>query len=79
MFTTGYYSSRTAKIAGKQTPYKAILLLSIMDLVEAGTITCKRSKLRFSLVSTYLEDLHSGTDSALSATTLIGLFLNLAA
>ena len=36
----GLFSSlHTAKIVGKQAPHKAVLLLSIMDLVEAGIIT----------------------------------------
>lgn len=160
-----FSSLHTAKIAGKQAPHKAILLLSIMDLVEAGIITSPRielteamegtfarvwkryigtsiiftpkvatpfwhlqnepfyrlymnngqlisggtgrysipwlrentyamlddklfhlmqdenarAELRVTLVSTYLKDLYSGTDSVLSALTLIGLILNLAA
>ena len=32
----------TAKIAGKNAPHKAILLLAIMDLVESGDITSPR-------------------------------------
>ena len=162
----GFFSSlHTAKIAGKQAPHKAVLLLSIMDLVEAGIITSPRveltealertfarvwkryigssiiftpkvatpfwhlqnesfyrlymnngqlinggtgrysikwlrentyamlddnlfhlmqdenarAELRVTLVTTYLKDLHSGTDSVLSALTLISLILNLAA
>ena len=38
-----------------------------------------RAELRVTLVSTYLKDLHSRTDSVLSALTLLGLFLHLAA
>ena len=38
-----------------------------------------RAELRIALISTYLQSLHSGTDSVLSALTLIGLILNLAA
>lgn len=39
-YSTACSSLHTAKIAGKQAPHKAVLLLSIMDLVEAGaTIT----------------------------------------
>lgn len=165
IYTTAFSSLHTAKIAGKQAPHKAVLLLSIMDMVEAGIITSPRveltealeetfarvwkryigtsiiftakvatpfwhlqnepfyslymnngqlinggtgrysipwlrentyamlddklfqlmqnenarAELRVTLVSTYLKDLHSGTDSVLSALTLIGLILNLAA
>ena len=32
----------TAKIAGKQAPHKAVLLLSIMELIESGIITSPR-------------------------------------
>lgn len=160
-----FSSLHTAKIAGKLAPHKAVLLLSIMDLVEAGIITSPRielsealegtfarvwkryigtsiiftpkvatpfwhlqnepfyrlymnngqlisggtgrysiswlrentyamldeklfhlmqdenarAELRVKLVSTYLKDLHSGTDSVLSALTLLGLFIHLAA
>lgn len=164
-----YYSQfsslHTARIAGKSAPHKAVLLLSIIDLVENGEINSPRvelterleeafacvwkhyigsshifvpkvatpfwhmltepfyrlyissgqqirggtgrysikwirentyamldeqlfhlmqdenarAELRVTLVSTYLKDLHSGTDSVLSALTLIGLILNLAA
>ena len=31
-------SLNTAKIAGKNAPHKAVLLLAIMDLVDAGSI-----------------------------------------
>ena len=164
-YITLFSSLHTAKIAGKQAPHKAVLLLSIMDLVEAGIITSPRielsealertftrvwkryigtsiifspkvatpfwhlqnepfyrlytnngqlinggtgrysipwlrentyamlddklfhlmqdenarAELRVKLVSTYLKDLHSGTDSLLSALTLLGLFIHLAA
>lgn len=164
-YITLFSSLHTAKIAGKQAPHKAVLLLSIMDLVEAGIITSPRieltealegtfarvwkryigtsiifsrkvatpfwhlqnepfyrlytnngqlinggtgrysipwlrentyamlddklfhlmqdenarAELRVKLVSTYLKDLHSGTDSVLSALTLLGLFIHLAA
>lgn len=164
-YSTQFSSLHTAKIAGKQAPHKAVLLLSIMDLVEAGIITSPRvelsealegtfarvwrhyigtsiiftpkvatpfwhlqnerfyklymnngrlvnggtgrysikwlrentyallddklfhlmqdenarAELRVTLVTTYLKDLHSGTDSVLSALTLIGLIINLAA
>lgn len=39
----------TAKIAGRQAPHKAILLLSIMDLIEADIITSPRIKLSVQL------------------------------
>ena len=164
-YITQFSFLHTAKIAGKQAPHKAVLLLSIMDLVEAGIITSPRveltedlegtfarvwkryigtsilftpkvatpfwhlqnepfyrlytnngqlinggtgrysmpwlrentyaklddklfllmqdenvrAELRVTLVSTYLKDLHSGTDSVLSAMTLLGLFIHLAA
>ena len=38
-YSTALTSLHTAKIAGKQAPHKAVLLLAIMDLVEAGVIT----------------------------------------
>ena len=164
-YSTAFSSLHTAKIAGKQAPHKAVLLLSIMDLVEIGIISSPRvelsealevtfarvwkhyigtsiiftpkvatpfwhlqnepfyrlytnygqlisggtgrysikwlrentyamldeklfqlmqdqnarAELRVTLVSTYLKDLHSGSDSVMSALTLIGLILNLAA
>lgn len=164
-FTTTFTSLHTAKIAGKQAPHKAVLLLSIMEQVEAGIVTSPRveltdalersfmqmwrryigtsiiftpkvatpfwhlqnepfyrlymnngqlinggtgrysipwlrentyamlddklfhlmqdenarAELRVALVSTYLKDVHSGTDSGLSALTLIGLIFNLLA
>lgn len=37
-YTTSFTSLHTAKIAGKNAPHKAVLLLAIMDLVEAGII-----------------------------------------
>ena len=165
IYTTAFSSLHTAKIAGKQAPHKAVLLLSIMDLVESGIITSPRvelsealegtfarvwkhyigssiiftpkvatpfwhlqnepfyrlymkngqlikggtgrysikwlrentyamldeklfqlmqdenarAELRVTLVSAYLKDLHSGTDSVLSALTLLGLFIYIAA
>ena len=155
----------TAKIAGKQAPHKAVLLLAIIDLVESGVITSSkivltekledsfgkvwkhyigssliftpkvatpfwhmqnepfyrlclnngqdtvgmkaqysvnwlrdntyavidqklfnlmkdenaRAELRVILIGTYLKRLHAGTDKMLSALTLLGLILNLAA
>lgn len=41
-YTTAFSSLHTAKIAGKRAPHKAVLLLSIMNLVEAGVITSPR-------------------------------------
>lgn len=43
----------TAKIAGKQAPHKAVLLLSIMDLVEAGIINSPRIELSEALQGTF--------------------------
>lgn len=164
-YATDFTSLHTAKIAGKQAPHKAVLLLAIMDLVEAGVITSPkivlnenledafgkvwkqyigssliftpkvatpfwhmqnepfyqlrlnsgqsvsgmkaqysvrwlrensyatidrelfelmkeentRAELRVVLISTYLKGLHAGVDTVLSALTLLGLFLNIAA
>lgn len=164
-YTTAFTFLHTAKIAGKQAPHKAVLLLAIMDLVEAGVITSPkivltekleetfgkvwklfigssliftpkvatpfwhmqnepfyrlclnngqdvtgmkarysvkwlrentfatidqklfnlmqdenaRAELRVILIGTYLKGLHVGTDKMLSALTLLGLILNLAA
>lgn len=52
-YTTTFSSLHTAKIAGKQAPHKAVLLLSIMDLVEAGIITSPRIKLSEALEGTF--------------------------
>ena len=52
-FVTAFSSLHTAKIAGKQAPHKAVLLLSIMDLVEAGIITSPRLVLSEPLVGTF--------------------------
>ena len=164
-YVTLFSSLHTAKIAGKQAPHKAVLLLAIMDLVEASVITSPkivltekleetfgkvwkhyigssliftpkvatpfwhmqnepfyrlcpnngqdvsgmkaqysvkwlrentyaaldqklfnlmqdentRAELRVILISTYLKGLHGGSDKMLSALTLLGLILNLAA
>ena len=43
----------TAKIAGKNAPHKAVLLLSIIDLVEAGIITSPRIELSEALQGTF--------------------------
>lgn len=48
-----FSSLHTAKIAGKQAPHKAVLLLSIMDLVEAGIITSPRIELSEALQGTF--------------------------
>lgn len=52
-YITLFSSLHTAKIAGKQAPHKAILLLSIMDLVEAGIITSSRIELSEALERTF--------------------------
>lgn len=44
-YTIAFTSLHTAKIAGKRAPHKAILLLSIMNLVEAGVITSPKIEL----------------------------------
>lgn len=48
-----FSSLHTAKIAGKQAPHKAVLLLSIMDMVEAGIITSPRIELSEALEGTF--------------------------
>ena len=49
-----YFSSlHTAKIAGKNAPHKAVLLLTIIDLVEAGIITSPRIELSEALQGTF--------------------------
>ena len=163
--TLALSSLHTAKTSGKQAPHNAVLLLSIMDLVEADIITSPRvelsealegtfahvwkryigtsiifqpkvatpfwhlqnesfyklymnngqlinggtglysikwlrentyamldeelfhlmqdvnarAELRVTLVSSYLKDLHSGTNMALTALTLLGMIMNIAA
>lgn len=52
-YTTAFSSLHTAKIAGKQAPHKAILLLSIMELVEAGVITSPKIELSEPLEGTF--------------------------
>lgn len=52
-YITHFSSLHTAKIAGKQAPHKAVLLLSIMDLVEAGIITSPRIELSEALEGTF--------------------------
>lgn len=49
-----YFTSlHTAKIAGKNAPHKAVLLLAIMDLVEAGIIDSRRIELSEKLESAF--------------------------
>jgi len=52
-YLLSFSSLHTAKIAGKQAPHKAVLLLSIMDLVEAGIITSPRIELSEALEETF--------------------------
>ena len=54
----------------------AMLDNSLFHLMQDENV---RAELRVTLVSTYLKDLHSGDNSVLSALTLIGFILNLAA
>lgn len=53
-YTFQFQHLTTAKIAGKQAPHKAILLLSIMDLVENGTFRTPRVELTERLETTFL-------------------------
>ena len=46
-------SLNTAHIAGKNAPHKAVLLLAIMDLVEAGIINSPRIELTEKLESAF--------------------------
>lgn len=52
-YTTAFSSLHTAKIAGKQAPHKAVLLLTIMDLVEAGVITSPKIVMTEKLEETF--------------------------
>lgn len=52
-YTTQFASLNTAKIAGKNAPHKAVLLLAIMDLVEAGIINSPRIELTERLESSF--------------------------
>lgn len=52
-YTTAFTSLHTAKIAGKQAPHKAVLLLAIMDLVEADVITSPKIVLTEKLEETF--------------------------
>lgn len=44
---------KTAKKAGKKAPHKPILILSVIDLIERGTITDNHIELSDALVSTF--------------------------
>ena len=48
-------SLNTAHIAGKNAPHKAVLLLAIMDLVEAGIINSPRIELTEKLESAFAQ------------------------
>ncbi len=48
-----FASLNTARIAGKNAPHKAVLLLSIMELVEEGVINNPRIELTEKLESTF--------------------------
>lgn len=51
-----YFSNlRTAKKLGLPAPHKAVLLLSVMELVEAGVITGNRIELSDRLEKTFLK------------------------
>ena len=52
-FISPLTSLTTAKIAGRQAPHKAVMLLAVMDLVEAGVITCPRVVLTEKLEETF--------------------------
>lgn len=52
-YATAFTSLHTAKIAGKQAPHKAVLLLTIMDLIEAGVITNPKIVLTEKLEETF--------------------------
>ena len=52
-YVTLFSSLHTAKIAGKQAPHKAVLLLAIMDLVEASVITSPKIVLTEKLEETF--------------------------
>ena len=41
-YTSQFSSLNTARITGKNAPHKAVLLLTIMDLVQAGVINSTR-------------------------------------
>lgn len=53
LYSSQFTSLNTAKIAGRQAPHKAVLLLSIMDLIETGAITSPRIVLSKELEDTF--------------------------
>lgn len=55
-YRSHFSALHTAKIAGKQAPHKAVLLLSIMDMVEAGIITSPRIELSEALQGTFARE-----------------------
>lgn len=48
-----FSSLKTARVAGKKAPHKAVLLLAIMELVELGIITTPRIELTEKLEETF--------------------------
>lgn len=48
-----FTSLKTARVAGKKAPHKAVLLLAIMELVEKGIITSPRIELTEKLEDTF--------------------------
>ena len=52
-YTFAFQHLTTAKIAGKQAPHKAILLLSVMELIETGVIKSRRFELSDRLENTF--------------------------
>ena len=48
-----FSSLKTARVAGKKAPHKAVLLLAIMELVELGIITSPRIELTEKLEDTF--------------------------
>lgn len=53
LYVEHFRKLHTARIAGKKAPHKAILLLSIMELVENGIITTPRIELTERLEATF--------------------------
>ncbi len=52
-FITYFSSLNTARIAGKNAPHKAVLLLAIIELVEAGVINSPRIELNERMEETF--------------------------
>ena len=52
-YITYFSSLNTARIAGKNAPHKAVLLLAIIELVEAGVINSPRIELTERLEETF--------------------------